>query len=88
MGLSLEQFQSAAGSVGSILDKASNAWATVTGQTTKATTVAQPASPSVPSTPNQAIDQGATASGGLASIPPWLWIAGGIVAVMALRGRG
>ncbi len=87
MGLSLAEFQSAAGSIGTILDKTSNAWATISGKLPVATPTTQPASPSVPSTPNQAINQGGTAAGGLASIPPWLWLGGGIVLVLALRKR-
>jgi len=88
MGLSLEEFQSAAGSIGSILDKTTTAWQTIAGKTTVATPTTQPASPSAPATPNQAVNQGSASGVGLASVPPWLWLGGAIVLVLASRKRG
>jgi hypothetical protein len=85
MGLSLEEFQKGVASVGSAISQGTDAWLKLTGkQTTVATPTVQPASPSAPTTTNQ----GATA-GGLASIPPWLLLAGGLGLVFVLsRKRG
>jgi hypothetical protein len=86
MGLSLADFQSGAASVGSILDKATNAWATITGKTTtqQTTQSSQSAAPAAPSA--SAVTQSSTPTG-LAAVPTWAWLAGGVAMLWVLSGR-
>jgi hypothetical protein len=82
MGFSLSDFQAGVADVGKVLQQGSDLWGQITGKASKPTTTAQPASPAAPASSGQTLTQGGS---GFASIPPWLMLAGVVVALVALK---
>lgn len=87
MGLSLEQFQAGAASVGDVIGKATDLWNQVSGKKTVAAQTTQPAQAAAPAASppaGQTLTQGGS---GLASIPPWVFLVLGVGALWVLSGR-
>jgi hypothetical protein len=86
MGFSLEDLTKGVADVGKIIQTSTDTWNKVSGKTTTATpTITQPASPAAAGSSGGTVNQ---SSSGLASVPPWLLLGGGILLVLALGKRG
>lgn len=83
MGFSLDDFTKGVADIGPIVDQGLT-WLDRFRGTTTAPKTTQPAAPAAPANSGNTVTQ---TGSGLAAIPPWMILAGAVVAIVALKGR-